>query len=74
MKHFPHQSIDGSWHAVYRVPGTDALHSVGQGSTQLQAAEICQDLNKVHDREAKEAKEARKLKVSNVLYQMGSRL
>lgn len=32
--HSTHQAIDGQWHAVYRVPGSAMLHSVGVANTE----------------------------------------
>lgn len=31
LNHIPHQAIDGDWHVVYVIPGTDSLHSVLSG-------------------------------------------
>lgn len=40
--HFPHQATDGSWHAVYRIPATQALSSIGS-ALSLDGAKLIAD-------------------------------
>lgn len=57
LHHFPHQAIDGSWHAVRRITGCNSLHSIGEAFCKSGAQAICTEANKrqsaiqTHDRE-----------------------
>ena len=46
LHHFPHQAINGIWHAVYRAPGTEALHSIGDALTERGASVMALDANR----------------------------
>lgn len=46
LHHFTHQSIDGSWHAVYRVPGINVLHSVGESACKRGAQAMADEANR----------------------------
>lgn len=50
LHHFPHQAIDGSWHAVYRIPGCDSLSSVGVGPSREAAQAIADKENELQAR------------------------
>lgn len=58
LHHFPHQAIDGSWHAVYRSPGTDVLNSVADCPTERGAQQVCDDRNREQRKMAAAAAQA----------------
>lgn len=58
LHHFPHQAIDGSWHAVYKVPGTGALSSVADCITEAAAKRVADDCNRHQRRMAASAAQA----------------
>jgi hypothetical protein len=52
LHHFPHQAIDGSWHAVYKTPGTNVLNSVADCISEASAKRECTERNKEQRRMA----------------------
>ena len=46
LHHFPHQAINGSWHAVYRITGCNSLHSIGEAFCRTGAQKMCDEANK----------------------------
>lgn len=46
LHHFPHQAIDGAWHAVYRLPGCDTLNSVGDALSRQGAQAMADAANR----------------------------
>lgn len=51
LHHFPHQAIDGSWHAVYRCPQTKHLNSIGAGCSETSAKAMADAANRQQDRQ-----------------------
>ena len=45
LHHFPHQAIDGRWHAVYRLPACSTLHSVMDAPNRQAVEGECRRLN-----------------------------
>lgn len=45
LHHFPHQAIDGRWHAVYRLPACRTLHSVMDAPCRQAVESECRRLN-----------------------------
>lgn len=58
LHHFPHQAIDGSWHAVYRRPGCNTLVSIGDGLCERSAQRMADEANREQARKARAAAEA----------------
>lgn len=52
LHHYPHQAIDGAWHAVYRTPGCGSLTSVGDAPCKKAAQELADDANRAQARKA----------------------
>lgn len=52
LHHFPHQAIDGAWHAVYRQPGCNTLISIGDGLCERSAQRMADDANRDQARKA----------------------
>jgi hypothetical protein len=50
LHHHTHQAADGRWHAVYRVPGTAILHSIGDALTERGARSMAQAANAEQER------------------------
>lgn len=46
LHHYPHQAIDGTWHAVYRTPGCDSLTSMAESASKSQIVRECDRLNR----------------------------
>ena len=45
LHHFPTQDESGVWHAAYKIPGTEALHSICEMLTESSAKRICKEAN-----------------------------
>lgn len=46
LHHFPHQAINGAWHAVYRLPGCGTLHSIGDAPSRAAAKAMADEANR----------------------------
>lgn len=46
LHHFPFHDADGRWHAVYFVPGTTVMHSIGSGLVEAAAKRVCEEANR----------------------------
>lgn len=55
LHHHPHQADGGIWHAVYQIPGTTALSSIGDALTERGAKIMCDDANRDQVAKAKAA-------------------
>lgn len=58
LHHFTHQAIDGAWHAVYRLPGCDTLHSIGDTICRSSAQRMADEANREQERKARAAQVA----------------
>lgn len=57
LHHYPHQAIDGRWHAVYRMAQCDSLHSVTDAACRQSIERECRRLNAEQARKAAEAEQ-----------------
>jgi hypothetical protein len=55
LHHFPHQAIDGRWHAVYRSPGCGTINSIGDSCCLISAKRMADDANREQERKARAA-------------------
>lgn len=53
LHHFPHQAIDGRWHAVYRSPGCGTINSIGDSCCPVSAKRMADEANRDQERKAK---------------------
>jgi hypothetical protein len=51
LHHFTHQHLDGRWHCVYRVPGTDTLASVMDAEWEQPCTQEALRLNRLQARQ-----------------------
>lgn len=46
LHHFTHRTPDHIWHAVYMVPATGIMSSIGNALTERGARAMCDDANR----------------------------
>lgn len=68
MHHFPHQAIDGSWHAVRRIAACGSLHSIGAAFCKSGAQRMCHEANREQQSKATANREENRYRVPAGFY------